>query len=336
MSWRQALAELIAGNELDVLMRGVRGLNDKLVSVINARNGILSGYLDATKLYGEAVAIGGAPYISMGISNVPNPSVLPSLQALGTAVKGVKFFARDVFLLTMLDRVFAEVASELGKMDLRNDANAVESTLNQIRRFVMETDDKFGFRVVPEYMETKSAILQNAKAEWAHRGVATNAFGDPRWLEGVVAAADQVVPVPQPSGGSSSSMFTTPMGPSLMHGMGAVTVLVAILLKVLGIVAVTVVAIVAIRRLIPDQNAKAEHAADLLRDYQQQKSREALQMRAQGKSEAEISKRMADIDAEAKRAVDAIPDAPAPLGGLFKWLGIAAGVGVGTKIAGVW
>lgn len=335
MTWRQSIAELVAGDELNVLMKGVRDLSGKLTSAINARNSILSDRIEAEKLYQEAIRLGGPPFMAMGFVNTPNPMVLPAMKALETARKGVRLYAREVFTLTMLDRVFTRISVELGRQTLTGEANAIDGVLNQIRRFVIETDNRF--RVAPEYMETKGEILQAAKSQWAHMGVPANAFDDPRWMEGIMKAADQVIPVPLPRSYRPPEISEgIQEGTSMMQGMGSVTVLVVVLLKVLGIVAATVVAIVAIKRLIPDQNLKAEKTSEILKEYADRKTKIERQMRALGKSEVEISRRMEEIDSEAQRAVKGIPDAPSPFGGILKTAGVVLGVVAGTKIVGVW
>lgn len=330
--WREAVAELVAGDELSELVRGIRGVQDRLRGAIVARKPILDGYVQAKALAQEATRLFG-PLMSQPIGLIPtvNLKVVPAAEALRTATKGVEYMAREVFTLTMLDRVFTEISAALTQAGLSTDADSVWSTVQMIRRFTLETDDTF-FSLVPEYGKTKEKLLSSTQSQWAHVGVASNAVGDPRWIQAVMDVAEQVVPLPAAAGASEG----IPEGTSMMSGMGALPLLAVVLLKVLAIVATTVVAIVAIRQLIPNQNSKAETARELLLRYQAQKENEAAQMRAMGKSEAEIQSRMEAIDREAGAAVEKIPEPRSILGTVGTVLAVAAAAAVGTKIAGVW
>lgn len=323
--WGGAVTELIAGGELEKLNSAVRALLDKLIAAINSRAEIVQGYREAKALFADAQAKYGPPMMSVGYAEIPNQSVLPAFMAFGTAAKGVQVFAREVQTLGFLDRVFTQVSAALTRAGASNDANSIDQALAQLRRFTMETDNLF-FSLAPEYNETKQKILAQAKPQWAALGVAANAYDDPKWMAGYIRAANIVVPIddqPEPPAAVAEA------------GLGALPVLGAMLIWVIGIVVAGLVISSAISRILPDTNSKARTAEALLLKYQEQKAREAAEMRAAGYSEEQIKKRMDTIDDEKKRDLDKIPNPPSIMGWVVGGLAAAVVGYFGLKWAGV-
>ncbi len=304
--WGAAVTGLVAAQELDQLNSAVRKLIDKLISAIGQRAGLLQGYQEAKAALQSAQAKFGPAFISTGIIQVPNAALIPAMLAFGSAKKGVELMAREVQTMGFLDRVFTQVSAALTRVGLSNDANSIDQALAQIRRFNVDTDNMF-FSQAPEYNQAKQAILRQAEAEWQALGVAKNAYDDPKWMAGYLRAAQSVVPIEN---------IPQPPESVLDAGMGALPLLGALLIWAIGIVVAGLVLSEAISRILPDQNSKAKTAEKLLLAYQDQKAKEAAQMRAAGASEAQIQTRMNAIDEEAKKNVNNIPEP----GSLFKWL----------------
>lgn len=330
--WGAAITEAIAGRDLERLLGAVLSLNDRLIEAVNARGAVLSGYKEAKALQEEALRLFGPPMMRIGLIPVPNWRILPAAMAFQTAKKAVQVFARQVMTLLQLNRVFTEISAALTRAGLKNDANGVDMTTNQIKRFVFETDNIFGSSV-PEYGETKRAIASAADKEWMAWGVAKDAYGDPRWLAAFEKAADKVVLIPD-----------KPEPPSALRERGLaegglgnpLPVLAVVVIWTVGILSASVLAGIAITRLIPDQNSKAKTARDLLLKAAEQKRQVELAMRQQGKSQAEIDAAKASIDKETEAAVKAIPEPKSPWGFLLVPLGILAAAAIGGKAAGLW
>jgi len=326
--WREAIIGAIAGRELDLLMSAVRSLADDLVGAIEARGPVLEGWRRAKALAEEAQRLFGPPILSAGLASVPNPKTLPAMMALGTARKGVQVFARQVQTLTLLDRVFTAISAELTRAGVRGEAEAVDATLRQLRRFVFETDNLMG--AVPDYMDAKRAILSAAASEWAAWRVPSDAIGDPRWLAAYVKAADRVVPLPGRPGAPAE------LGQAGLSDLGSpLAPLIAAIIWIVAIIAFAVVAANSIARLIPDQNSKAETARALLLAAEERKRQVELEMRRQGKSQAEINQAKASIDAEVKEVVAEIPEPKSPLAALLLPVGILVAGAFAAKAAGV-
>lgn len=311
-NWGAAVTGLIASRELGQLNSAVHTLLDKVISAIGQRAGLLEGYLEARTKLDEAQRKFGPITISTGFMSAPNAVLIPFVTAFATAKKGVQVMAREVQTLGFLDRVFTQISAALTQAGLANDANSIDQALIQIRRFNLDTDNAF-FSKAPEYNAAKQAILAQASAEWKALGVSSSAYDDPKWFAGYLRAAQKVVPIENP-----------PAPPSEIQaaGLGALPVLGALLIWVIGIVVAGFVLASAIGRIVPDQNGKARTAEKLLLAYQEQKAKEAAEMRAMGKSEAEIQDRMNAIDQEAKKAVEHVPDPPS----MLKWVLIPVGV----------
>lgn len=319
--FRQAVLGLIAEKELNQLTSALHRLNEQVVQGIDDRNETARGYKEAKALLDEAVKQFGPPMISgpMGVS-IPNPSVLPAYMAMATARKGVQVLARQVQMLGMLDRVFTKISVELTNAGATNDANSIDITLAQLRRFILDTD-KMIAPLAPEYMDTKRAILQSAERKYAAAGIATNAIDDPKWFGLYVEAANEIVPLPdQPS---------PPPGAGL--GMPAIA---AVIIWIVAVVAAAVVASQAIARLIPDQNSKAITARQIALEAAERKRQVEMQMRAQGASQAEIDAAKKSIDADTKDSIENIPEPKSPFGALAIPIAIVAALGIG-KAAGV-
>jgi hypothetical protein len=318
-NFRQAVVSLIAEKELDQLISAVRKLNDEVISGINDRNSIITGYKEAKALLDEATRNFGPPVISTGLVSLPNTKVLPAYTAMVTARKGIQVLARKVQTLVMLDRIFTALSAELTKAGASNDANAIDITLAQVRRFVVETDNMASS--LTDYMDTKRAILTLAEKKYAAAGVDRNAIDNPRWLAIYVQAAQEIVPIPQeppPSAGLGNPM----------------PLLATVLIWVIGIVAAAVVAMRAISRLIPDQNSKAITAREIVLAAEKRKSEELARLRAAGASQAEIDAAMKSIDESTKRLLENIPEPKSPLGFLTIPIAIISVLGIG-KATGV-
>jgi len=317
--WGAAAVGLIADKELGALMKGVRGLIDKLISLIGARGAILDGYKVAHARYTSAQAKFGPLLIAGPMGMTQNVLLLPFASAYATAQKGVKVLAREVQTIGFLDRIFTQISAALTQAGLSSDANAIDQAVAQIRRFAIETDDLFF--PIPEYMQTKRSILTEGVPIWRSLGVGATAYDDPKWMAGYLKAANAVVPVEG-----------APAAPADLQaaGMGALPIIAQMILYVIVIVSVGMSLASAISRVIPNQNAKAETAEKLLLEAQKQKAKEASQMRAAGASEAQIDARMAAIDTEVARAVSTVPDAPS----LFKPMIAVAGVVAAGYVAG--
>lgn len=320
--FRQAVVGLIAGKELDQLMSAVRRLNDEVIRGISERKPIIDGYREAKALLDDAVRRFGPPTIPAGPASIPNVKVLPAYTAMATARKGIQVLARQVQTLGMLDRVFTAISVELTKAGASAEANGIDVTLAQVRRFIRDTDDAAP-PVAPEYMGAKRAILLLAKRKYAAAGVDRNAIDNPKWLGLYIQAANEVVPIPQPS---------PPAGAGLGNPL---PVIAAVLIWVVGIVAAAVVASQAIARLIPDQNSKAVTARNIALEAERRKSEELARLRAAGASQAEIDAAMKSIDTSTKEAIAAVPEPKSPLGGILAPIGIVIAAAIGAKAAGV-
>lgn len=303
--WGGAVAGMIAGDELDKLVSAILDLNDQLVDMINSRASVLAGYAQAKTTYDQALQ----NFAGFDIGDLE-----PVQLALGTAKKGVQVYARQVQTLTMLDHVFTDISNALVNAGLKNDASNVDATLNQIRRFTIDTDNAFSR--IPEYMDAKRAILGDAQARWSANHVMSNAYSDPNWFALYVKAADAVVPLPN-----------QPELPAELRaaGMGALPLIASMLIWVIGVVVAGVVISKALARAIPDQNSKAETVKQILLKAADEKARVRSEMMADGKSQAEIDAAMESIDRGAAQASKDVPDAPSMMGYILIPLGLGIG-----------
>lgn len=320
--WGAAITTLLAEDELNDLMKGVRKLNDNVVSAIESRNSTLKGYQEALKLSKKARAKYGPPMLGV----IPNFRSLPAFAALGTARKGVRVFARQIQLMLAMDRVFTSISVELTKAGLSREANAIDMTLGIMRRFIRETDDMF--RLVSDYGDTKRKILSLAEDTIMPKmGITRFDYANPKWMVAYSKAAEEVVPLPNDRG--------VP-GELRAAGMGnPLPTLVVALIWIIAVIAAAIVAASSISKMIDSLNSKAVTAEKLILSCQERKKEVELAMRRQGASGKEIVERLKQIDASCKRDVEAIPDPVSPFSGLLAPIGILVGVAVGGKVAGV-
>lgn len=317
--WKGDIAAAVAGNELNQLISGIFNLQNSLVEAINARNQILSGYTRAKAIYDDAEKLFGPPVQTVGFVPVPNFKTLPAQFALASATKGVRVFARQVQTLAELAIVFSKISEQLSAAYLANDANAVDMTVNQVNRFVIESDALF--RGVPEYNSTKQKIIAAFKGELTLWGVGQNDYGDPRWFAAFVKAADKVVEIP----GRPTAPQELGAGMSGMNGLGnPMPQLIIALLWVVAIAAATVTAMYAISKTISALNSEAETAKALILQRDREKEAYRAQLAAQGTPAAAITEAMKQFDAETDQQVKAIPKS-ALLGDILLYGGLAAG-----------
>lgn len=263
--WETAVKEAIAQDELNLVNSAVRGLADKLVEAIESRNGVARGYREAQSLYQAAVSRWGLP-LPPDFTGPPapgyttEPAVYAALTARQTAVEGVRLLARKVQTLGFLDRAFTAISAALGGAGLAQDADGVNMTITQLRRFVLETDDILA-PLAPEYMRTKQQILAAAQGRWAASGIDPNAMDSPGWWKAYVAAADTVVAVPD--------------APETPAGLGSpLAGLLVALIWAVAFAAAAVVAMHALDRLLVDRNLLARQAHERAAQYADLASRE--------------------------------------------------------------
>jgi len=295
--WKSALSMMIAEGELNRLLSAVFQLNDQLRGLVESRNGIYDGYAVAKKLYDEAVSKAGGAFDYVFGATVPKPEVLPSLQSLATTKIGIEQFARQVSTILQLVKVFNSVAVTLQGAGMTQDSDNVSLTVNQVNKFVYDTDNKFAG--VPEYSAMKSKIMSAALAEWKAWGISSDDTSNPWWFQAFIKAAQRVCPV-------DGDQWPPPGFAGT--GMGALTVLAQVILWVVGIIATAVTIMYSISKLIAAMNSKAETAKQLILDRNAQKEQLRAQMVAAGKSQADINAAMAAFDAETKKQVADIPE----------------------------
>lgn len=303
--WGGAVAGMIAGDELNQLVSAILNINDQLVGMINSRASVRDGYLQAKQTYDQAM---------QSFDGFDVGDLEPVQLALGTAKKGVQVYARQVQTLTMLDHVFTEISIALGSAGLKSDASNVDATLNQIRRFTIDTDNAFAG--IPDYMAAKQLILGTAQVMWNSAGVPTNAYSNPSWFNLYVKASNQAVPIPN-----------QPELPDELRaaGMGALPIIATMLIWVIGVIVAGVVISKALASAIPNQNSKAETVKQILLKAADEKARVRSEMMAQGRSQEEIDQAMTSIDRGAAAASKDVPDAPSMLGYVLIPLGLGIG-----------
>lgn len=313
------VAAAIASRELDELMSGVRKVQDSLIEAINARPSTLKNYQTAAANYDAA---------RESYSDGASDALDAAQKAKDAAVIGVQFFARQVQTLAEIQIVFGQVSAGLQAAGLRNETDAVDQTIRQVNRFVIETDNLF--TQVPEYSDTKYAIISAFNRELSGNRVNPNDYANRGWFQSYMNAVEKVVPLPKGTGLSGLTGFRG------MGGLGnpMAPALVALIVLVAGVVA-TVVAIKAINKMAEVFNSKAETARQLVLQRDQNWTSIEAQMRSQGASEAQIDAARAKWNAQTKAAVDQIPEAPSIGGSVGIVAGILLAAGVGLKAAGV-
>ncbi len=315
------VAAAIASKELDELMSGVRKVQDALIDAINARPSTLKNYQTAAANYDAA-----RETYSDGASD----ALEAAQKAKDAAVVGVQFFARQVQTLAELQIVFGQVSAGLQAAGLSNETDATDQTTRQINRFVIETDNLFSG--VPEYSDTKYAIISAFNRELSGNRVNQNDYSNRGWFQSYMNAVEKVVPLPKGAGQGLSGLT----GFRGMAGLGnpMAPALVALIVLVAGVVA-TVAAIKAINKLAEVFNSKAETARQLVLQRDQNWASMESQMRSSGASEEEIDTARAKWNAQTKAAVDNIPESPSIGGSVGIVAGILLAAGVGLKAAGV-
>lgn len=316
------VAAAIASKELDELMSGVRRVQDALISAINARPSTLKNYQIAAANYDAARS---------SYSDGADDAMVAAQKAVDASVLGVQFFARQVQTLAELQIVFGQVSAGLMSAGLSNERDAVDQTLKQLGRFIIETDNLFS--QVPEYSDTKYAIISAFNLELSSNRVNPNDYSNRGWFQSYMNAVEKVVPLPKGTGVSGLS------GLRGFGGMGSLgnpmaPALVALIILVAGVVA-TVVAIRAINKMAEVFNAKAETARQLVLQRDQNWASMEAQMRSQGATEDQIDAARAKWNAQTKAAVDQIPESPSIGGSVGIVAGILLAAGVGLKAAGV-
>lgn len=313
------VAAAIASKELDELMSGVRKVQDALIDAINARPSTLKNYQTAAANYDAARS---------SYSDGADDAMVAAQKAVDASVLGVQFFARQVQTLAELQIVFGQVSAGLMAAGLSNERDAVDQTLKQLGRFIIETDNLFS--QVPEYSDTKYAIISSFNRELSANRVNPNDYSNRGWFQSYMNAVEKVVPLPKGTGLSGLTGFRG------MGGLGnpMAPALVALIILVAGVVA-TVVAIKAINKMAEVFNSKAETARQLVLQRDQNWASMEAQMRAQGATEDQIDAARAKWNAQTKTAVDQIPESPSIGGSVGIVAGILLAAGVGLKAAGV-
>lgn len=311
---QSAVAAMIAEKELGELMSSARSLNDSLFKIISDRNEIYKGYIEASSLNSAIKGMVDKPTITIGPVTLPAPAIFTGAKAVKTAELGVKQFSKEVVLAQNLSIVFMKVGEALSNSGLKSDADALRGITNQVNRFTGETDQLF--RKIPAYSETKRKIIARADSLRSAMGVSLTDYGDARWFQALGQAAEEIVPSKE--------------GASGLSGLGdlglapVVVLLIKAIISITAIVAATVAIIHAINKAIPDANSKAKTARDLLIAAEERKKAIEIEMRRQGKSEEEISKRMTAIEAETNKTIKEIPEPKSPLTAFLLPVGIAA------------
>lgn len=322
--WKGDIAAAVASGELDQLMAGVRRTQDSLIAAINARGPAINAYQTARNLLDEATAKYGPPFFSAAFgSSVPNPNVFPAAQAFTAAAEGMRFFARQVQTLYELDVVLTKVSEGLFNAGLRSEEASVNAAVTQIRRFTSETDALL--RGIKDYTETKNRIVEAFNKQRAAFGVPASQSDDPRWFEAYLLAAEQVVPLPKEAAAVGvSGLSDLGLGPALV-----------VLIKVIAIIAATVVAIHAINKITSALNSKAETAREVILQRERDWSQMESAMRAAGKSQTEIDAARKSWESGTAQSVKEIPEPSGVFGSVTTALVAVLGVGAALKFGGV-
>jgi hypothetical protein len=310
--WQGDIAAAVAGDELNKLTKAIFGVQDSLVGSIEARNSILSGYQDAKAELASATQ-------AFGPVTSPDSGAYSAQLAFTGAVKAVQVFARQVQTLSELWIIFSQISAALQAGGLTNDSSAVDATTYQLKKFVTESDALFA--AVPEYGQTKQAIIQAFKAETALWGVDQNAYADPRWFGAFIKAADKVVELPDRA---TAPDELASMGVSGMGQLGnPMPLALAALIWTLVIVAGTVTLMYGIMKTLEALNSEAVTARQLILQRDQEKEALRAKLMADGKDQAEITTAMTEFDTETQQQVKAIPKSA--LAGLVLPLAIVGG-----------
>lgn len=298
--FREAVAGMVAGGDLDRLIRAIFGIQDQLVNAINTRAQIVNEHRKAVDFYNEA------------FSN-KDLSFVTAVQAYEAAKMGVEIFARQVQTLNELDVVFTRISEALSSAGLSGDANAVNQTVTQIRRFTSDTDKVMSG--IAEYSSAKFAIIAEFNRELAAAGISTSDYSNPGWFSAYVRGSARVVPFEnEPS---------PPSGLSGLGGLDGLPMLAVAIIWVIGIVAAAVVAIVTINKIIAALNSQAETQRALILERNRQKETLRQQLYAEGRAQAEIDAIMVGYDKETVRQTDDVPKS-----GFGKELLLPIGIGV--------
>jgi hypothetical protein len=324
-TFTELLTNLIASGKLDQLRSAVGQLSDLATKASNMQNPLFNGYVEAKAIrdsmaqkYGLTIPI---PFGGM----MPNPVVIPSLLAYSTAVEAVKVLARLRDQVSQTAQVYTVLARTLREKSLPQTAGEIEAQVSSAMRIVQGLDAKFigpsGQRaagIVPEYGQTLIKIAGAAQSEWSAWGVGLGNYDDPRWMEAYIKAANKVVPIPESA--------TKSAGLSGLGSLGAADPIswTLIIIAAIKIIAALVVILAALDRMVPDQNLKAREAAKIAQKAFDAKVAEEARMRAQGKTQEEIDRMKAGIDADAKKSVATIPDPKGFLEGVLGPLGLVA------------
>lgn len=296
--FREAVAGIIAGGDLDKLVQAIYGVQDRLIDAINARPAVIDGYRKAFELADS--------------------------EMIESARMGVRIFARQVQTISELNILFMKIAEALSGAGLTNDANGVNQTVVQLRRFETETNQVMSG--VPEYSDVKWEILSAFNYELSRLGVSQNDYSNPEWISAYCRASAQVVPFEnEPS---------KPWGLSGLFGLGELSTLAVAILWGIAIVAAAAVAAMTISKIISALNIRAETQQKLILDRNQQKEQLRLVLHAQGIPQAAIDMMMQQFDTETKKMVDDVPKS-----NLISDLAVPVGIGVlvliGLKAGGV-
>lgn len=321
--WSAAIAQAIAGKELDRLTASVRDLLGNIADAINYRKAALDAYRRARAELAAATARFGpvSMVLPMG-GTTPNHVVLPFVTAERAAATAVRTLARVAVMFSKLGLVYGKVEEGFRRAGLDTDAGAVSSLTTQLMRFVNDTPGMASD--VPLYMDTVRSLNSAFGAELSAWGVSVGAYDDPRWMQAFVKAADKVVPLPQ---GADAGM-----------GNPLPVLILAIIVVVAGVIAAIGV-LKSLSVISETLNSKAIAAKDLLERRLGERAKLEAELRNKGAPESEIRTRLDTFDAGTEAAVKLLPDPTSLFGalGLEKIL-VPAGVVVagyfGLKAAG--
>lgn len=328
-----SFSAMVAGEEnLDKLRKGVAQAQDAIRKVIETRAPLLAGYRIAEVAYNEIKGKYGPELMGIGMVRFPNPNYVPALSALVTAQDAMKQYARQVHQSENLAIVFMRISEALTKAGLKNDANYVDQFTSLSNRFTIETGNLL--RGIPAYQGTINSIIEAFKQELSAAGVAPNAYDDPRWYQAYLRAADKVVPLPEAARAGMGEFDEAVSG----LGIEPVTIslIIAGIVKLVIVLGLIASVLYALSRLLPDANSKAKTARDLLVQRETDWTKIEAQMRAQGKSQAEIDAARKSWEAGTRKTIEEIPEPESPLVGLLsglKWVALAgAAILVGSKV----
>lgn len=318
----------LAGGQLDKLRDGIGKLSDAAAQIATIRTATFNGYVEAQGLLDDAQASEGLT-IAGPFGPIPNPAALPALIASQTAIQAVQFLARMVFQTSQTSTLYAYILTVLTDQGMADAADMVRGSLSQIQRIIQDVNAQYigptgdpSKAIIPDFGSTTLALRAEFANELQAAGVATGEYDNPLWIQTMNSAADKIVPLPDDAKQAAG-----------VSGLGALGLAdpvswTVVLIYTIGIIAAAVVAIIALTRLIPDANLQAREAAKLIQQRASDWTGVETQMRAQGKSQAEIDTARAAWDQQTGKQASNIPKPPSLFEGILGPVGLALAAGV--------